>query len=273
MMKGENKRKLEGLLRGAKMDWGAEVEVLKEKVPCFGKTWGKAILLASLILPFLACLAFFGWLDRVLPYGPLISHFALAVILCTICYLGMRRLIYGIRAKCEKTHALPNWVMPLMFAFIFAPWYALPLHPLMVGGNALLPLWVAIPLGLLIIVFALLMYWSTIRGGFSLAHGLNIYLLFPEEGIRVSKGVYSYLRHPGYATLIYTALGFALLRNNLLAILTSLIYIIPNLLEINLEDEELIEQFGEEHRRYVKETLAIFPRLRNLGRVVRLSCK
>jgi protein-S-isoprenylcysteine O-methyltransferase Ste14 len=160
-----------------------------------------------------------------------------------------------------------------MFAFIFAPWYALPVHPLMVGGNALLPLWVAIPLGLLIIIFALLVYWSTMRSGFSLAHGLNIYLLFPEKGIRVSKGIYSYLRHPGYATLIYTALGFALLRNNLLAILTSLIYIIPNLLEINLEDEELIEQFGEEHRRYVKETLAIFPRLRNLGRVVRLSCK
>lgn len=121
-------------------------------------------------------------------------------------------------------------------------------------------------MGLLVIVFALLMYWSTIRSGFSLAHGLNIYLFFPEEGTRISKGVYSYLRHPGYAMLIYMALGFALLRNNLLAILTALIYLIPNLLEIKLEDEELIERFGEEHKRYIKETPAMFPRLRDLGR-------
>ena len=242
-------------------------------VPRFGKTWGKAILLASLLVPLFACLTLFWWLDHLLPYGALISQFALAIILCAVCYFAMRCLTYDIRAECKKTHVLPHWVMPLMFALIFAPWYALAIHPLMVGGKALLPLWVAIPLGLLIIIFAGLMYWSTMRAGFSLAHGLNIYLLFPEEGIRVSKGIYSYLRHPGYAMLIYTALGFALLRNNLLAVLTALIYVIPNLVEIKLEDEELTERFGEEHRRYTKETPAIFPRLRNLGRVLSLFVK
>ena len=86
----------------------------------------------------------------------------------------------------------------------------------------------------------------------------------------MSKDIYSYLRHPGYAMLIYMALGFALLRNNLLAILTALIYVIPNLLEIKLEDEELIERFGEEHRRYIKETPAIFPRLKDLERFFKL---
>lgn len=91
-----------------------------------------------------------------------------------------------------------------------------------------------------------------------------------EEGTRVSKDIYSYLRHPGYAMLIYTALGLALVRNNLLAILTALIYLIPNLLEMKLEDQELIERFGEEHRRYVKETPAIFPHLRDLGKFFKL---
>ncbi len=252
------------------MDWRTDFEVLKEKVPWFGKTWGTAILLASLILPLLAYLALFWWLDHLLPYGPLINQLVLAIMLCAICCFAMRRLIYDIRAECKKTHVLPNWVIPLMFALIFAPWCALPIHPFMVSGNALLPLWVAIPLGSLIIVFAMLMYWSTMRAGFSLAHGLSIYLLFPEEGTRVSKDIYSYLRHPGYAMLIYTALGFALLRNSLLAILTALIYVIPNLLEIKLEDEELIERFGEEHRRYIKKTPAIFPRLRDVGKFLRL---
>ena len=252
------------------MDWGTDFEVLREKVPWFGKTWGKAILLASLILPLLAYLALFWWLDRLLPYGALISQFVLAIMLCAICCFAMRRLIYDIRVKCKKTHVLPNWLMPLTFAFVFAPWYALSVHPLIVSGNALLPLWVAIPLALLIVFFSLLMYWSTIRAGFSLAHGLSIYLLFPEEGTRVSKDIYSYLRHPGYAMLIYMALGFALLRNNLLAILTALIYVIPNFLEIKLEDKELIERFGEEHRRYISETPAIFPRLEDIGGFAKL---
>jgi protein-S-isoprenylcysteine O-methyltransferase Ste14 len=261
---------MKGLLRGAKMDWRTDFEVLREKVPWFGKTWGKVILLASLILPFLALLALFWWLDRLLPYGALIGQFVVSIMLCAICYYGMRHLIYDIRAECKKTHVLPNWLMPLTFAFVFAPWCALPIHPFMVSGNALLPLWVAIPLGLLIIVFASLMYWSTMRAGFSLAHGLSIYLLFPEEGTRVSKDIYSYLRHPGYAMLIHTALGFALLRNNLLALLTALIYVIPNLLEMKLEDRELIERFGEEHRRYISETPAIFPRLEDIGGFAKL---
>jgi len=244
-------------------------DVLKEMVPWFGKTWGKAILLTSLILPFFLNLMLFWWFDRLLPYGALISQFVLAIILCAICCFAMRRLIYDIRARCKKTNVLPNWVMPFMFAFIFAPWYALPIHPLLVSGKALLPLWVAIPLGLLIIFFGLLMY-RLARNEFSLAHGLNIYLFFPEGGTRVSKGVYSYLRHPGYAMLIYMALGFALLRNNLLAILTALIYFIPNFLGIKLEDKELIERFGEEHRRYVREIPAILQHLRDLGKFLKL---
>ena len=245
-------------------------DVLKEKIPWFGKTWGKAILLASLLLPFLAYLAFFWWLDRLFLYGPLLSQFVLAIILCAICYFAMRHLIYNIRTKCKKINVLPNWVMPLMFIFIFAPEYTLLVHPLLVSGNALLPFWIAVPLGLLIIVFALLMSGLTMRAGFSLAHSLSIYLFFPEKKARISKGIYSFLRHPGYAMLIYMALGFALLRNNLLAILTALIYIIPNFLEIKLEDKELIERFGEKHRRYVKETPAVFPHLRDFGKFFKL---
>ena len=78
------------------------------------------------------------------------------------------------------------------------------------------------------------------------------------------KGIYSYIRHPCYAMAIYVCLGLGILRNNLSAILTALIYTIPIFFEIQLEDKELIERFGEEHRRYVKEIPAIFPRLRDI---------
>ena len=90
-------------------------------------------------------------------------------------------------------------------------------------------------------------------------------MVFPEEGRRVSSEVYSYIRHPMYAGDLCMASGFAVLRNNPLAVLTALISFIPFLVEVRLEDEELIERFGEEHRRYVEEVPAIFPRFRDLG--------
>ncbi len=98
----------------------------------------------------------------------------------------------------------------------------------------------------------------------------DIYLFFPEEGTVVNKSIYSYTRHPLYSGSICTSLGFAILRNNLLAILTAMIFIIPNVVEIRLEDNELIQRVGENHRHYVKDTPAMFPRLRDLGKLLSL---
>jgi len=60
------------------------------------------------------------------------------------------------------------------------------------------------------------------------------------------------------------------MRNNLLAVLAALIFVIPNILEIRLEDAELIEQFGGEHRLYVGKTPALLPHCRDLGGLLRL---
>jgi protein-S-isoprenylcysteine O-methyltransferase Ste14 len=224
-------------------------------------------LLASFILPCLVYLIFFWWLDHSLQYRALISQFILAIVVCALLYFSMRSLLYDIRIKCKRIHFLPNWVLPLQIAFIFAPWFVLLIHPLLVSGNILLPWEVAIPLALFIILYGLLICRPVRASRFSLAHSWSIYLYFPEEGTRVCKGIYSYIRHPGYAMVIYVCLGLGTLRNNLSAILTALIYAIPIFLEIQLEDKEIIERFGEEHRCYVKEIPAIFPRLRDIRKL------
>jgi protein-S-isoprenylcysteine O-methyltransferase Ste14 len=110
-----------------------------------------------------------------------------------------------------------------------------------------------------------LLEWHIHRSGFDeVGHDLTIYMVFPEEGRRVSSEVYSYIRHPMYAGDLCMASGFTVLRNNPLAVLTALISFIPFLFEVRLEDEELIQRFGEEHRRYIEEVPAIFPHFRDL---------
>lgn len=245
-------------------------DVLKEKVPEFNNPWRMAALYVILILSLLAFIAFFWRLDRLLTYGALVSQLTVAAWLSVAQYYSMRHLVHRIRVKCKETSILPGWVLPAEFALIFAPWYACLIHPLLVGGDPLLLTWVAVPLGLLIIFSSLLMRRPAILGGFTPAHSLSIYLFFPEYKSRVSRGIYSYLRHPSYAMGIYICFGFALLRNNLLAILTALTFAIQHSLVVKLEDEELIERFGEEHRRYIKGTPAIFPRLKDIGGFTKL---
>ena len=247
-----------------------DFDELKEKATWFRTTWGVIFLLACLILPLLAYLAFFWWFDHWHQYGALISQSVLATAVSIICYSAMRHILPSVRTKSKKSQVLPGWATPLQFAFIFAPWYALSIHPLLVSGNALCPLWVAIPLALFILILTLLMRRPAIQGEMSMAQLLSISLIFPQERTRVDKGIYSYIRHPAYANLLLLSFGFALLRNNWLAIFTALIFLIPNFVEIKLEDQELIAQFGEEHRRYAEKTPAIFPHLADLGKFLKL---
>jgi protein-S-isoprenylcysteine O-methyltransferase Ste14 len=249
----------------------SSVEFTKEKIPWLTTGWGKAMLLASFVLPFCGCLLLFWWVDRMHPYGAAISQMALSILACITSTYVMRQLIYRLRAQCERTRRLPNWAAPFYLALVIAPFFALMVHPLMVNGGRFLPTWVAIPLGLLLVAFGLLIRRSAMAGsGFSVGHAFGVYLVFPQDGNLVDKELYAYLRHPLSVGVICIAIGFGVARNSVLAILTALIYLFPILVQMKLEDDELIERFGDAHRRYRKETRALFPRWQDVGRLLRL---
>jgi len=63
--------------------------------------------------------------------------------------------------------------------------------------------------------------------------------------------------------------GFAFLRNNVMALLTALIFLIQILIEVRFEDSEIIERVGEEHKEYIKNTGALFPH-KNVGTFLKL---
>jgi hypothetical protein len=170
------------------------VDFMKEKIPWLREGWGKAMLLASFALPFCGYLFMFWWVDRMHPYGAAISQMALSILACIISYYVMHHTIYRLRDRCKLTHRLPNWAALFYLALVVAPFFVLMLHPLMVNGRRLLPIWVAIPSGLFLIVFGSLIRRLAMTGsGFSIGHAFGIYLVFPEDGILVDKEVYAYL--------------------------------------------------------------------------------
>lgn len=157
-----------------------------------------------------------------------------------------------------------HFIMP-----IFATWFACIFHPLLIGGQAILPFWLAIVIGVFLIIFRPLTTLHIRKSGFDVVgHGLGIYTVYPEEGTAVSSEIYSYIRHPMYLGSICAALAFAFFRNNPIALLTALIFLMP-LVAGWLEDREMIERFGNEYKKYIKNTGGLFPR-KNIIRFLKL---
>lgn len=233
-------------------------QLLQEKVPEFGSP-PKAVGIAVVwVLLFLAFIVFFLWFDRLVWYGALLSQLVTALI-CTLLSYAHIKNASRYREKYEQLAYrlfFFRFIMP-----IFATWYACLIHPLFVGGPGLLPFWLAIVLGCLLFSVRPLTAWHVHRSGFdNVGHGLGIYTVFPEEGTQISSEIYSYIRHPIYLGSFCAALAFAFFRNNLLALFTALIFLIPVVMEVRFEDQEMAERFGERHREYIANTGAVLPR-------------
>ncbi len=85
----------------------------------------------------------------------------------------------------------------------------------------------------------------------------------PEaEQMLVTDGVYKRVRHPMYAAHVLWGIAQALLLPNLIAGPLALVLIFSvNGLRIPREERALLEQFGDEYRRYMDRTGRILPKL------------
>ncbi|WP_347217481.1 isoprenylcysteine carboxylmethyltransferase family protein [Chryseobacterium sp.] len=82
-----------------------------------------------------------------------------------------------------------------------------------------------------------------------------------KEDHKIKKeGFYKYLRHPSYAFSLLTSLGLGLYLNNWLSLIFA---IVPPFLaftyRIKIEEEALVEQFGDEYITYRKNTKKLIP--------------
>jgi protein-S-isoprenylcysteine O-methyltransferase Ste14 len=134
--------------------------------------------------------------------------------------------------------------------------------------NTLFPIYLALPLGLLLLIFGLLL-WNPSKE-FNVDLHMYVYLIFPEDSRIVESEIYSIIRHPKYLAECLFAIGIGFLANNLIALFFSFFHVIPMLSLIVIEDRELKRRLGEKFLRYKEKVPALIPHYGTWKKFVKL---
>ncbi|MFW9911203.1 MAG: methyltransferase [Candidatus Thorarchaeota archaeon] len=78
----------------------------------------------------------------------------------------------------------------------------------------------------------------------------------------ITTGPYERVRHPMYTVLILFFFGLSLVSANLIVILFALLLMLGFPFWVRIEEEKMIEVFGEEYIEYMKRTGRFFPSIR-----------
>ena len=239
------------------------VDIFFEYVPAL-TVWYKALITYIYqFIVFIFLIAFFWWISSKLIIGALIGQF-LITFCFTLPYLYVIKNIDRIRNKYRKKYDklayqhfyfifmiyMPPFgnasaFLPLMlltYNFDFLPLIDTLNHPIIY--NYSFPFYSSIPLGILLMVLGVLIRRPS--GGFDVDTQLLVYLIFPEKGKKIERGIYKFIRHPQYAGEGFFIIGMGIFANNILAIGVSLIHFFAYILIIKTEDGELSERFGDD---------------------------
>jgi protein-S-isoprenylcysteine O-methyltransferase Ste14 len=86
-------------------------------------------------------------------------------------------------------------------------------------------------------------------------HGQN----FENSTKLVTSGLYKYVRHPMYASLLFLGWGMFLKSINLYSIILIVIITIALFITCKVEEKEMIKRFGEEYKSYMNKTKIWIP--------------
>jgi len=236
------------------------IEIFLSKVPDLRNPWKALMTVIYVLFLGILCGVFFYYIDHLAPYAAILSQLVMTLVVTIISYVHFKKA----SEYREKYGALAyrDFFYHLMIPYLVT-WYACFLHPLFVDGMPLLPPWLAIGLGVLLLVVTVLTTIHIERAGFyNVTHGMDIYTVFPEEATVVHGKIYGYIRHPLYFSLVCGSIGLAFFSNNAVALAVAVLQLIPALAAGYMEDRELIEREGEDHREYIQKTSALLPMTR-----------
>jgi protein-S-isoprenylcysteine O-methyltransferase Ste14 len=104
--------------------------------------------------------------------------------------------------------------------------------------------------------------WVLWRAHADLGRNWSPSLEIPEGQSLVTNGIYHYIRHPIYASVLLSGLAQALLLQNWLAGLSGLaVFLLTYLLRVPREEQMMVETYGDAYRAYMNQTGGIIPRL------------
>jgi protein-S-isoprenylcysteine O-methyltransferase Ste14 len=125
-------------------------------------------------------------------------------------------------------------------------------------ANYTLPSWTGW-LGVVIITGALIIFW---RAHADLGLNWSPTLEIREKHELITRGIYSVIRHPMYASQWIWVIAQPLLLQNWVAGFLNLLVFIPfYILRVKAEEKLMLGQFGDQYRSYMQKVGAAFPKL------------
>ena len=136
--------------------------------------------------------------------------------------------------------------------------------------QTLSPWWIFVPVGIFLLVFSLMALRTSINGGFDRDTELFLYIIHPEKSFPIQGGMYQYVRHAHYAEGIWMGIALAFLAQNWMGFIMASMVFLECYGIARAEDEELIRRYGASFETYVRSKPMFFPRLKDLGGLVKL---
>jgi protein-S-isoprenylcysteine O-methyltransferase Ste14 len=116
--------------------------------------------------------------------------------------------------------------------------------------------WTGLPLGLFAVT---LVFWTFLN----LGRNLTDTVVTRKEHTLVTTGPYRWVRHPFYVAFATLAAANTLLTANWYVALSGAAVLALLMVRTRTEEEHLVARFGEDYRRYMRQTGRFFPRLRH----------
>lgn len=128
---------------------------------------------------------------------------------------------------------------------------------LMAWASVPLPLWLRWSGFILIAVWGVLFVWTFQ----TLGKNLTDTVVTRKDHTLVTTGPYRYVRHPFYLSFLIAVIGGGIVTANWYLFLTSLLPFAFLVARTRIEEEKLVERFGDEYREYMSRTGRFWPRL------------
>ena len=118
--------------------------------------------------------------------------------------------------------------------------------------------WIIILGFLLFLINVIIRYQAIIHLGSYYNPRVALY----EKHVLIQEGPFRKIRHPFYLSALLSVLSLSCIFNSGAALLLTLLAVIPAIVyRINIEEDFLLEHFGEEYKEYIQQSSKIIPGL------------
>ena len=242
------------------------------------------LLYAIQISLFLLVMIFFWLVSSQVFYGAILGQTIVSTLL-VFHFIFLANNSEKIRQKYRKKYKnltgqyfwfnYQSYTIPVISAAYYFPlllktdyflpaFFKVPSHFL---TDTLFPIYVALPLGFIVLIIGLFMRRKS--GGYGPDEDNYMTYIYPEKSKLITTGMYRFIRNPQYVSRGVISVSFGILANNLGAILVGLIHFISYCAIIPAEDKELTRRFSKDFILYKKKVPALFPKFGNWKKFIK----